>query len=129
MIAFIVPFSGIQTNNYTEWCIVCELLQKSIIVLNIAINFFQKVKYQVCQKKVQRKEENPTKKLYWGTNIQNTAENHIRISSMPRGASTILKWFLTHISLSLKSSNSREYSTSLTNFSSTIIVRKKLSIP
>lgn len=67
------------------------------------------------------------KKLYLGRNLQNRAGNHLRISSMPRGVSTILKQFLTHISLSVKSSHSRDYSTSLTNFSSAIIliVRKK----
>lgn len=37
MITSNVPFSGIQTGNYTEWCIVCELVQKSIMALNTAI--------------------------------------------------------------------------------------------
>lgn len=37
MIASNVPFSDIQTGNYTEWCIVCELVEKSVTSLNIAI--------------------------------------------------------------------------------------------
>lgn len=45
--------------------------------------------------KVSRKEQNPTKKLYGGTNLQN--RNHLRISGMPKGVSTILKAaFNTH---------------------------------
>lgn len=43
MITSIVPFSiVIQANNYTEWCIVCELLENSVIVLNIAIKLLPK---------------------------------------------------------------------------------------
>lgn len=42
MIASVVPISGVQTINSTEWCTVYELLEKSIIVLNTAIKHLSK---------------------------------------------------------------------------------------
>lgn len=58
MTASIVPFSGIQPSNYTEWCTVCELLEKSIIVLNIAIKLLSKGEISSVNIWLSRKETN-----------------------------------------------------------------------
>lgn len=79
MITSNVPFSGIQTGNYTEWCIVCELVQKSIMALNTAIKVPSKGEIPSVNIQLFRKREKSDRK----SPVNETKREILKIKLMP----------------------------------------------